>query len=92
MIVRILGDTQYELPADAIPGLEHLDVKLNAALERGDEAAFAGLLEELVATVRSKGAVLDADKIVPSELTVPHEGSTIDEVRSLLASEKLEEA
>jgi hypothetical protein len=41
----------------------------------------------LAEKVRSAGTALDAGKIVSSDLTVPHEGASIDEVRHLLASE-----
>lgn len=86
MIVRILGEGQYEVPETELPALEQLDAALNKAIESDDEASFSRLLAELVATVR-RGAQLTAETIVPSQLTVPPEGATLGEVRQLLAEE-----
>jgi hypothetical protein len=87
MIVRILGEGQFEVQESEIGALEELDAKLAAAIESRDEAAFAAVLASLAEKVRSTGTALDAGKIVSSDLTVPHEGASIDEVRHLLASE-----
>jgi hypothetical protein len=87
MIVRILGEGQFEVQESEIGALEELDAKLAAAIESGDEAAFTAVLASLAEKVRSAGTALDAGKIVSSDLTVPHEGASIDEVRHLLASE-----
>lgn len=86
MIVRILGEGQYQLPEDDLPELERLDHQLNEAIEDGDEAGFARVLGELIVKVKSAKA-LEASTLVPSDLTVPHEGSSLAEVRDLLAEE-----
>ncbi|MGO9195918.1 MAG: PspA-associated protein PspAA [Acidimicrobiales bacterium] len=87
MIVRILGEGQYELPDDSLPSLEVLDAGLNAALEAGDDAGFELALQALVDKVRGSGRPLELTTIVPSDLTVPHAGATIEDLRKLLASE-----
>ncbi len=92
MIVRILGEGQYELDGAMTNDLDHLDAQLNAALEGGDQAGFDRVLTELVEKIRSGGKELEPDRIVPSDLTVPAVGSTIEEVRQLLTSEDLGEA
>lgn len=86
MIVRILGGGQYELADSTASELETLDAKLNKALENGDEAEFAGALSQLIDKVRTSGSPVDPGRFIPSELTVPHEGSTLAEVRELLNS------
>jgi hypothetical protein len=86
VIVRILGEGQYELPAEELAALENLDQQLNSAIEAGDEGRFDAVLAELTAKIR-QGRELPASTIVPSELTVPHEGSTLDELRRLLSEE-----
>ena len=55
------------------------------ALDRGDDAAFATALNDLIVEVRHAGTLLAADDVRPSQLAVPHEGSTLAEVRALLA-------
>ena len=87
MIVRILGEGQFEVPDDVLGALDKLDAELNAAMEAGEEERFGQALEALAERVRSSGKELDATTIVPSNLTVPHPGATIAEVQELLASD-----
>lgn len=87
MIVRILGDAVYELPDAESATVEQLDEALGAALEQGDEPGLQSVLGQLIAHVRAEGTPVPADDLRPSDLAVPHEGSSLDEVRALLASE-----
>ncbi len=92
MIIRILDEGQYDVPEASLAKLEALDAKLNTAIEAGDESGFASCLEELLSSVRQEGSPVDASTIVPSDLTLPHEGVTLEELKELLSSEPLEEA
>jgi len=85
VIVRILGEGRYDVPEADLPAIEQLDAALVDAMERGDDAAFSGALADLIGQVRHTGALLPADDVQTSELAVPHEGSTLAEVRALLA-------
>ena len=85
MIVRILGEGRYDVPEADMPAVEQLDAALADAMERGDEAAFTGILADLIGQVRHAGASIPADDVRTSEMVVPHEGSTLSEVRALLA-------
>jgi hypothetical protein len=85
MIVRILGEGRYDVPDADLPAIEQLDAQLMDALERVDEAEFAGTLADVIGQVRHTGTHLPPDDLRPSELVVPHEGSTLAEVRDLLA-------
>jgi hypothetical protein len=87
VIVRILGEGRYDVPEADLPAIEQLDATLVDAMDRGDEAAFSGALADLIGQVRHTGTLLPADDLQTSELAVPHEGSTLDEVRALLAQE-----
>jgi hypothetical protein len=91
MIVRILGEGQYDVPATEVGSLEKLDTRLSAALDSGDAQGFSEALSELLEQVRSAGTVVDPTTIVTSELTIPHEGATLEEVKNLLASEETAE-
>ena len=92
MIVRILGEGQFELQESQIASLEELDQKLVAALEAGNEPAFHDVLSRLVQEVRTEGKPVAADRFVPSDLTLPHEGASLAELRELLASEDVRES
>jgi hypothetical protein len=85
MIVRILGEARYDVPDADLPAIEQLDEVLVDALDRGDEAAFTGALADMVGEVRHSGKRLPDDDLGTSDLVVPHEGSTLSEVRALLA-------
>jgi PspA-Associated protein len=85
MIIRIMGEGQLKVDDAAIEELNKLDNSVSAAIEQGDETAFAAALHELLARARAVGAPLPPDAIEPSELILPREGATIGEVRELLA-------
>jgi hypothetical protein len=85
MIVRILGEGRYEVPEADLPAIEQLDAQLVDAMDRGDEAAFAGALADLIGQVRHTGKLVAPDDLRTSSLVVPHEGSSLAEVQALLA-------
>jgi hypothetical protein len=89
VIVRILGEGQFRVDDAVTAELNQLDVVLEAAVERGDEAAFADALTNLLAQVRAHGIPLAPDILESSELILPHEDSSMDEVRKLLTDEGL---
>jgi hypothetical protein len=92
MIVRILGEGQFELPDDQITALEESDQELVAALDAGDESTFRDVLGRLLQSVRANGSLVAADRFVPSDLTLPDKFASLGEVRELLASEDVGES
>jgi hypothetical protein len=89
MIVRILGEGQLEVDDAAADELGELDARLEAAVERDDEAGFSSALDALLARIRSIGRPLPADSLAPSELIIPQEGATMAEVHKLMTDEGL---
>lgn len=89
MIVRILGEGQYDVADDDLPRLNELDRSVEAAVETGDEDAFGTALTALLDGVRSHGTVHAADSLDESDLILPPSDATIDEVRQLLADDGL---
>lgn len=89
MIVRILGEAQFDVPDAEIPALEELDAKLSEMIEAENEAGFVEVLTSLHDKVHAVGTEVDATTIVTSGLTLPHSGSSLAEVRELLGSEEL---
>lgn len=89
MIVRILGEGQFRVNDDAVAELNRMDAELEAAVERDDESGLRTSLETLLAHVRNHGTEVPPDSLQPSELIVPHEGSSMDEVRKLLSDDGL---
>jgi len=89
MIVRILGEGQFRVDDSTAAELNHLDTELEAAVEHSDEDKFTAALGSLLAQVRAQGAPLPADILEASDLILPHEDSSMDEVRKLLTDEGL---
>lgn len=85
MIIRILGDGQYEMGDSLSPAFDDLDNALVAHVEAGDEAAYQRDLAGLIDLVRSTGAELPADEVVASDLVLPNPSASLEEVRALLA-------
>ena len=89
MIVRILGEGQFRVDDSVAADLNKLDAELESAVEHSDEAAFTAALTGLLAEVRAHGSPLPPDILEPSELILPHQDSSMDEVRKLLTDEGL---
>ena len=89
MIVRILGEGQFRVDDAAAADLNRLDADLETAVEHSDEAAFADALAHLLAQVRTYGSPLPPDILESSDLILPHQDSSMDEVRKLLTDEGL---
>ncbi len=84
MIIRIMGEGQLRVDDANVDALNKLDASLEAAVEKRDEAGFAVALQALLAKAREVGTALPADAIEPSDLILPRDGATLDEVRELL--------
>jgi len=89
MIVRILGEGQFKVDDNATAGLNQLDTQLESAVTHNDEAAFTVALAGLLDQVRALGSPLPPDTLEASDLILPHQDSSMDEVRKLLTDEGL---
>jgi hypothetical protein len=89
VIVRILGEGQFSVDDSAAAELNQLDTDLETAVNRHDEAAFADALTSLLSRVRANGSPLPPDTLESSDLILPNEDSSMDEVRKMLTDEGL---
>ncbi|MEU6390247.1 hypothetical protein [Streptomyces sp. NPDC046939] len=89
MIVRIMGEGQVRLADGHFAELNELDDELLAEIEGGDEEGFRRTLAALLDAVRRLGTPLPDDALEPSELILPAEDATLDEVRSMLSDDGL---
>jgi hypothetical protein len=89
MIIRILGEGQYQLPDAAIADLNVLDAELEAAVNAGDPGQFSAALGALLAAVRERGNAVPDDVITASNLVLPAPDSDLAEVAALLGDEGL---
>ena len=89
MIVRILGEGQWNVPEDALDQINSLDGDLERAVDRADLETFRTALEALLDAVRNRGSKLPDDALEPSEAILPGSDASISEVRELLTDEGL---
>jgi len=89
MIVRILGEGQFEVADDKLDGLNEVDARLQSAVESKDNATFEAALAEMLGMVRGAGGKCSDDYLGASDHVLPGEGSTLEEVRDLLGDEGL---
>jgi hypothetical protein len=89
MIVRILGEGQFDVPAADVDVLNELDSQLLGAVDAGDEPAFQAALGALLDRVRTRGLVVPAERLEPSESVLPPADTALAEVRRLLGDEGL---
>jgi hypothetical protein len=89
MIVRIMGEGQVRLADSHLTELNKLDNILLTEVQNGDVPAFRQTLHALLAKVRELGDPLADDSLEPSELILPAEEATLEEVRDLLSDDGL---
>jgi hypothetical protein len=89
MIVRILGEGQYDVAEDALERLNQYDSAVEAAVEADDPKAFAAALTRLLEGVRAVGVPHEVESLDESDLILPPADATIDEVRALLSDDGL---
>ncbi|MFI6852471.1 hypothetical protein [Streptomyces sp. NPDC050416] len=89
MIIRILGEGQYDITDDQLDELNKPDSALQSAADADDEAAFHTALNSLLDAVRRLGTPLPDNTITPSDLVLPDQDTSLRQVQALLSDEGL---
>ena len=89
MIIRILGEGQFDVPDEAVATLNDLDAAVESSVDAADEAAFRTALGALLTGVREAAAPHEEGSLDSSDLILPHADATLDEVRDLLSGDGL---
>ncbi len=89
MIVRILGEGQFNLPGSAIDDLNDIDNRMVEAVAVADGAQFQSLLDEMHQLVRDRGEPLALDELVESDLILPETDLTLDEAEHIFIGDGL---
>ena len=89
MIVRVMGEGQFEIDDEVAKGLNDLDEKAGAALEAGDEEQLRELLRRMAEAVRTNGARVPDEDLSASEAIVPPDDLSLEEARELFEGEGL---
>ncbi|WP_433021585.1 PspA-associated protein PspAA [Kribbella sp. CA-294648] len=88
MIVRIMGEGQYQLADDKLDQLNVVDTELEKAVSAGDEEAFGTAFAALLDFVRSGDRVPD-EVLHDSDAILPPSDSTLAEMRELISGDGL---
>lgn len=89
MIVRLMGEGQFELPESVVAQLNALDDAAMAALEAGDEVTLDARLDDMWQLIRAQGTVLAPDDLRSSEVIIPPSDLTLEETRALVGEHGL---
>ena len=86
MIVRILGEGQYDLEGTALQELKLADAHLFEAVASNNEVRFAQEFHKVLTLVRTRGQRLDASRLTESDLVLPSSDTSLEEARRLFTS------
>jgi hypothetical protein len=89
VIIRIMGEGQFEVADAEQDRLNELDADVESAVDAGDQGTFASALSALLHAVRSAGKPLPDDALIGSDLVLPYADASLAEVRDLLGDEGL---
>jgi hypothetical protein len=89
VIVRVMGEGQFEIDDEVAKGLDEIDEQAEQALEAGDQERFSELLRRMANAVRTNGARLPDADLSPSEAIVPPDDLTLEEARELFEGDGL---
>lgn len=80
MIIRIVGEGQWQVPDIEMGHLNRIDARVEHAIGTTSQNELTEALTELVTTVRTVGTPIADDNIIDSDLIVPDVSATIEEV------------
>jgi PspAA-like protein len=89
VIVRIMGEGQFEVDDEVAKGLNEIDEQAEQALAAGDADRFGELLERMAEAVRTNGARLPDEDLSPSEGIIPPPDLSLEEARQLFDGDGL---
>ena len=89
MIIRILGEGQYNLPGAHLDELNEIDNQLVESVEVEDREKFAQLLNQMLHLVRDKGTVVPVDELIESDLILPEADITLEEAEHIFVGDGL---
>ncbi|HWE81987.1 MAG TPA: hypothetical protein VG265_10075 [Gaiellaceae bacterium] len=89
MIVRVMGEGQWQVDDSLTGRLNELDAATARAVEAGDQTALHASLEALAAAVRDNGERLADDYLGASDAVIPPADLSLEEAKELLHGEGL---
>jgi hypothetical protein len=88
VIIRILGEGQFEVPDSELAAINHLDAALEVAL-RSPQSDVGPALDALLDHVRSVGTRPAEHELFESDVVLPFADATEDDIRDMLGDDGL---
>lgn len=83
MIIRIVGEGQYEVPSALFDELNSIDNKIVDLVSQDNEEEYKAELSKLIGMIKSSGKQLDDADIVESDIIVPPGDLTFEEAKDI---------
>ncbi len=89
MIVRLMGEGQYELDSKYLDEMNRIDNNIVKFVEKGDDGAFKAEFKKLTDYVHRNGKKMAENVIKPSDIIIPPDDLTLDEAREIFKGDGL---
>ncbi|WP_340818990.1 hypothetical protein [Methanolobus sp. WCC4] len=83
MIIRIVGEGQYEVPGALFDELNVIDNRIVELVSQDDEEGYKLELSSLIGKIKDSGKQLDDSLIVESDIIVPPADLTFAEAKDV---------
>ncbi len=89
MIVRLMGEGQYEIDKKHVDEINKIDNALVRIVNNGDEKTFKTEFKKLTDMVRKYGKPLSNDILKPSEVIIPPADISVEDAKKIFKGEGL---
>ena len=89
MIVRLMGEGQYELDSKYLDEMNRIDNKIVDIVAKGDERTFKTEFNKITDFVRRNGKKMPDDMLKPSDIIVPPADLKLEEAREIFKGDGL---
>ena len=83
MIIRIMGEGQYNVKSSQFDKLNKIDNKIVEYVQKGDEKKYKKGLADLIGMIHREGIQLDNEDLIESDVIVPPADMTLEEARQV---------
>jgi hypothetical protein len=89
MIVRLMGEGQYEIDKKHIDELNKIDNNIVKLVTKGDDRAYKSEFKKLTDYVHKYGKKMPDNVLKPSDIIIPPADLTLDEAREIFKGDGL---
>ncbi len=89
MIIRILGEGQFQLDDNLVDKVNKIDNKIVNHVSQGNRLEYARDLANLISTIKELAEPLDPVEILPSDIIIPPSDLSFEEARKVFCDEGL---